>query len=238
MKKFFSLSFIAIVMMFLVTSCGEDPKSALMKLNKEVYRNALKFSDVNVAAQALHNIMVLDPSDSTTRDSLCMLYFNARASLQCINVGMAILEDRPNDTTFLEMVAISKQSLGALEEAHEDYEKLFGMSNKAYHLYQIASLRYNMKRLAEAQTAINQLAQHPDFGTEEVNINYGQGQGQKVPMTAAVWNIQGVLALENKDAATAQQAFAKAVEIYPDFILAKSNLDALTKQQQGASGVE
>ncbi len=233
MKQFFSLSVIAVMLFTLVSSCGEDPKSALMKVNKDIYKQALRFSDINVATHAIYNIMALSPNDSSYLDSLCMLYFNGRASLQCINVGMSILENNPNDTTILEMVAISKQAIGALKEAHDDYEKLYGMSNKAYHLYQMASINYNLKRLTEAQTAINQLAQHPDFEKEEVNITYGQGKNQKVPMTAAVWNIQGVLALENKDAATAQQAFAKAVELYPEFILAKSNLEALEKQAQG-----
>lgn len=59
-----------------------------------------------------------------------------------------------------------------------------------------------------------------------VKIDMGQNQAQQVKLEAAVQNLKGYILLEEypDKKAEAIAAFNKALEIQPDFLLAKNNL--------------
>lgn len=213
--------------------CGcVQPQNAAKQqaeVQKKIFRQAVKYTDFPVARTALYNIIALNPGDSAYVDSLFFFYASSRAFQQAVFLGNELIAKNPGDTTVRELLAISKQALGLMKEALEDYEALFAKTNSPDYLYQIASLQYNLKRVEECNRSVNQLLGMNSAENQKVDIQYGQNQSQQVPVKAAAYNILGVLARDVNQKETAIAAFRKALEVFPDFELAKGNLDALQK---------
>ena len=54
-------------------------------------------------------------------------------------------------------------------------------------------------------------------------------------MKAAAYNVKGICALELNQPDAAKDNFNKALQAFPDFVLAKSNLETLAKKQAGGT---
>lgn len=212
-----------------------DPREAMLEKEREVLEMARKNNDWNVATQAIYNILALSPADSAYRDSLAMLYYDRGAFVQAIQVGNKLLQQRPNDTVLVEMMAIAKESAGQLKESLEHYQQLYEDTRKPYYLYQIASIEFKLRRFNESAVTLNKLLSQEGLEDETVIITYERGRQQRVPIQAAAINIQGVLALEMEKFDLAKQAFEQALQLAPEFQLAKNNLQALKNQSQQAS---
>ncbi|HXH17705.1 MAG TPA: hypothetical protein VNJ07_01375 [Chitinophagales bacterium] len=212
----------------LFAGCIYDTASQIQQ-QKDIYTMARKYGDANAARSALFNLIVLHPKDSSWLDSLFLFYCDTRSYPQAVMLGNELIKKSPDDTTTRELLAISKQSLGLLKEALDDYEILLKATGKSAYLYQIATIQYNLKRVEECAVSIERLLAMPDIENENVLIQYGQNQNlqQRVPIKAAAYNIKGVLARDigNKDVAV--ESFQKALEVFPDFELAKGNLETL-----------
>ncbi len=203
-------------------------------IQRSVFKQALAINDLNVATQALHVMVALQPQNHGLRDSLAFLYFNGGAHVQVVLLGKQILEQDPDKTEILELVAASEQSLGAIKEALTDYETLFTSSKEMYHLYQIASLQYSLKRFGECAASVDRILADPDAPAKKVKITIGQGQSQDVPLNAAAINMKGVIALDMKKLEEAKGHFSNALKIYPEFQLAKMNLESIEKSEEPA----
>lgn len=206
-----------------------DAKEALIEMYKDILNQSLSFNDLSVATDATYALMALQPEDSMRIDTLAAIYFQRGAYPQTIMVGTQILESRPGDVKVMEMMAISKAQLGASLEALADYEKVYAQTNDAYHLYEIASLQYTVRRYGECEMSVKKLLEDPGIKGKEVTLTFKQGQ-QKVPLNAAIQNLWGVLDLDQGKQDSAKQHFMQAVQLFPDFYLAKANLDALNKK--------
>ncbi len=205
-----------------------DTKEVLIKMYEDILNQSLAFNDLAVATQATYSLMALQPEDSARIDTLAAIYFQRGAYPQTVMVGSKVLETTPDNLEVMEMVAISKAQLGASLEALGDYEKLFGKSSDLYHLYEIASLQYTVRRYGECETSIKRLMGSEGINEREVNLSFKQGS-QKVPMNAAVENLYGVLMLEQGKGDEAKKHFETALKIFPEFYLAKGNLDAMNQ---------
>lgn len=226
MKNQYSLALIVICGMLASCTPQQNPAQQV-ELQKKIFKEAVKYTDFPVARTALYNIIALSPKDSVYVDSLFYFYANTRSFPQAVFLGNDLIAKDPNDTTVRELLAISKQAVGLLKESLEDYEILFNKTQKPTYLYQMASLQYTMKRVEECSRSINQLLGLPGIETEKVEIQYGQNQAQMVPIKAAAFNILGVLARDVNQDETAVSAFQKAIEVFPDFELAKGNLQVI-----------
>jgi tetratricopeptide (TPR) repeat protein len=198
----------------------------------QVYQLAIKNGDYQTAVTALYYEMAENPNKKELRDTLAAVYFAIRAFPQCLTVVTELLQERPNDQRLLEVSALCLQAFGSLEglkRSLEQYEKLYGLSKSVYHLYQIATLQYNLKRSGECGLSVEQLLKSPDIDKEKVSISAGQNQTQEVSMRAAALNIRGVLLLEAKNIEGAKQNFKEALKLEPNFILAKGNLELAEK---------
>jgi len=161
------------------------------------------------------------------------LYFNAGAYVQTILLGKEIMEQKPDNKEVLELVAVSEQNLGAQKEALEHYEQLYQLTQSPFHLYQIASLQYSLKRYGECEMSVNRILADPAAGEEMVGITIGKGQTQKVPLKAAAYNMKGVIAMDLSKNDIAKNNFEEALEIFPEFQLASLNLKSLTEGESG-----
>ncbi|MFN8277518.1 MAG: hypothetical protein U0T84_08550 [Chitinophagales bacterium] len=223
---------VAALALFTLVSQAQDN----FELQMKVYSNALRYYDLPVATTALYNAMAIKPERKDLRDSLALIYFAGERYAQSYTLGEEILKDNPKRTDILELVAVSKQSLGMTKEALADYENLYKAQKQAFYLYQIATLQYQLKRYGECVASLDQIISDPEAKKQTVNIRNANGAGQSVPMVAAACNVKGIVALELNQEASAKELFNKALAEFPDFVLAKGNLLQLEQKQNKATG--
>lgn len=204
-------------------------------LKEKVFKESLKYGDLLVAKQALFEMIALKPENKALKDSLAYIYINLGSLQQAILLTREILEANPENLGILEVKAVAEQNLGLSKESLTSYESLYGKSKNVYHLYQIATLQYDLKRMAECNSSIDQILVSPEVDKKELNIGTGvRGQQQRVILKAAALNIKGVLAMDLNENTVAKVCFEEAIKLTPDFVLAKNNLDFLTKKNQPA----
>jgi tetratricopeptide (TPR) repeat protein len=229
MKKI--LITLSLAMVLLTTTVRAQDFDTQMK----VYSSALKYYDLNVAISALYNAMAMKPDRKDLRDSLALLYFAGERYGQSYVIGEEILKDNPKRNDILEMVAVSKQNIGLQKEALSDYEKLFAADPKQiFYLYQIATIQYQLKRYGECIASLDQIIANEASAKQNVSIRNGNNTSQSVPMKAAALNVKGIVATELNQDANAKDFFNQAIQLFPDFALAKANLASLAQKSTGA----
>lgn len=192
-----------------------------------MFRQALNFGDIAVATEAIYGLYSLHPDSSALMDTLAALYFQRAAWPQVILVSTEIIAKNPANQAALELRAVANQSMGRAKEALEDYESLYGKTKNAYHLYEICALQFAMKRFGECEGSAQRLLSDPEVKDKRIDITMQDGRAQEVPLHAAVMNLTGVMFLEQGKSDAAKAAFEAALKAFPEFILAKGNLDAL-----------
>lgn len=209
--------------------------TASYRIERAVYLNALKYSDLAVAKNAVYKMIALNPTDQTLKDSLLFIYFNAGSFGQSILLCRELLAADASRSNILEIKAVSEQNLGMVKESLESYEKVFAQSKSIYHQYQIAVLQYQIKRFGECNANLSEILKNEKALTEKVTITVTQEQSQQVILKAAALNILGVMNLEGKRDVEAKANFAEALKIQPDFALAKNNLSLVEKKSKPAA---
>lgn len=204
-------------------------------MQMSIYKKAIGNFDYSVATNAIYNMMALRPDQKNLRDTLVILYYNQGAYPQVTLVGKQILDDHPENYQVLELVAVSKQGLGMLKESLADYEKLYGVSKDLFHLYQIATIQYQLKRFGECELSLNKVLASDQANDKTVGINNPDQTTQQVPIKAAVHNMIGVVAMELNRPDQAKLNFQKAIELFPEFALAQANVTALAKRIEGGA---
>ena len=219
----------------LATACFIGSLSAqdAFEVQMKAYKIALKNYDLSADTNSVYVMMALKPERVDLNDSLALLYFAGERYGQAYIIGEEILKANPNRKDMLELVAVSKQNLGMVKESLADYEKLYSADKGIYYLYQIATLQYQLKRYGECVASLDQIINNPESAQQKVNIML-QGGSQDVPMKAAALNVKGICALELNQEDAAKDNFNKALEVFPDFVLPKGNLEMIAKQKAQA----
>lgn len=193
-----------------------------------IYKTAIQYNDYNVAANALYQALALKPNRTDLKDTLCLVYFSAQNYVQAYLLSSEILKNNENNTTILEIAATSKKNLGLTKEALDDFDKLNRLKPQLYYLYQIATMQFQLKRVGECLVTLDKIITAPDAEKETASISVGN-EVQKVPYKAAALNIKGIVALELDKKDEAKLLFTEALKVYPEFVLAKNNLQAISK---------
>ena len=226
MKKSLITLFLSLVLLT-TTVRAQDAFDTQMK----VYATALRYYDLNVAISALYNAMALKPDRKDLRDSLALVYFAGERYGQSYTIGEEILKENPKRNDILEMVAVSKQSLGLVKEALADYEQLYAADKQLFYLYQISTLQYQLKRFGECVASLEQIIGNENAAKQNVSIRNSNGTSQSVPMKAAALNVKGIVALDLNQDVNAKEFFNQALQIYPEFALAKGNLAQMEQKR-------
>lgn len=206
---------------------GKPSGSSLDKSYKAIYADAMKFGDYAVATNAVYGLLSLHPDSTSLLDTLAAIYFQRGAWPQVVLVTTDILGKNDANQGALELRAVANQSLGRAKESLDDYEKLYGQNSNPYHLYEIAALQFAMKRFGECEGSVQRLLADQTIKDKTIVISLQDGRSQDVPLAAASMNLLGVMNLEQGKKENAKMAFESALKVFPEFILAKNNLDAL-----------
>lgn len=225
MKKIvFTLTLLASVSLFAQSSSDLDLEIKKMEL-------ALGFGDKDVAVSKMYNVIALQGVESVYKDSLAYLYFNNRNYLSCYLVTKDVLDRKPDNVEILEMNTISLESIGAKSKAIEGYKSLLAKSNRSYHAYKLAGLQYETKAMAEAFATIKKADNLPNDESINVSFQVNPNYSQEVKLKPAIAYLEGIIAVGLEKKEDAKAAFERALLLFPDFVLAKSELSALTEQE-------
>ena len=228
LMKFNLLLFIAITSISLGTLAQSNPKeSDEYKLNKQVYLQAKKYSDVGVAKNALYKLIALDPNDVSLLDSLVLLYFDYNQHAPSLLVSLDILKKNPNNLVALEINAVSYENLQLYDKALTSYEALYLRNNNLYTLYKVAFLQYNLKRFSESKTSADIILKDEQSQEFKIVFNPDRNTSEQVTMKAAVLNLKGLIAKEEGNKEEARKLFNEAIASGDPFTFAKQNLAAL-----------
>jgi len=204
-----------------------------VELEKQKLKQALIYGDQSTATNMMYNIIALEGEKSVYKDSLAYLYFNRRSYLSCFLATEDALKNNPNNIEILEMNAFSIEALGAYDKAIESYKKLLITSNNNYHAYKVASLQFELKKFDEAYASIKKAELLPDNGTENITFSVNQNYNQPVPLKAAIVYLKGLTELNLDDKVATKASMQKAIQLFPEFVLAKevlSNLEVKPKE--------
>jgi len=217
------------------TTLSKAIKQEYLKVQKKAYRMALTNQDFMAAANALYCIIVLDKK-MAWKDSLANLYFSNGAFVQCMAVARGILLEAPDNQRMLEMLAISEDSTGNLKGAIDAYERLYTQTQNIQILYLIATFQYTLKRYGECESSIQNLLNHPEINKATISIKESKDHPlQEVPLKAAVLNLRGVMLKELNKKEEAKKNFEEALQLFPEYILAKGNLEEMKKADGNTS---
>ena len=198
---------------------------------KQKLKQALAYGDKIIAANSMYNIIALEGPQSNYKDSLAYLYFNGANYVSTFLVTNDIIKNKPNNIELLEMNAISLESMGVLEKAAEAYNNLFLKTNNNFHAYKLAGLQLALNKFNEAFVSIKKADALPDNGTLQVRFQVNKNYSQNVKLKPAIAYIEGVINMNLKKDAAAKQSFERAIQLFPDFVLAKSRLETLNKKE-------
>lgn len=206
--------------------------SSTVETYKKAYYMALRCGDAQAAVNSLYLIIAEEGDLSPYKDSLLLMYFDMASFVQCERVATELVKtyadsiEKGKKLTQLEILAISQASLGKVKEAIESFDKLLSKTNEMYHAYRLAELQYTYKRVGEALQSTMRAENLTNSMKAPVKLEVEKNKVQEVKLEAAVLNLKGYILLEEypDKKAEAIAAFTKALEIQPDFILAKNNL--------------
>ena len=209
------------------TPVNTDTVQQVDVLTQHFYRKytvAVQWGDEEVAKDALYDLIIRNPGNDSLIYSMAVLYYQSQKYTSSLLVGMELLKRNPKDPAYLEISAVSSESLGVIDRALQYYESLYLLVGNTGTLYKIAFLQYDIKRFAESMVNADILLTKPDVETTKVTFNDAQNKAKEYPMKVSVLNLKGLLKKEQGDMVSAKKLFAEAVAIAPDFIQAKENL--------------
>ncbi len=201
--------------------------STSVELEEKKMQQALAYGDKTIAISKMYNIIALQGPESTYKDSLAYLYFNKREYLSCFLVSKDVLDRNDDNIEMLEMNTISLESIGAKSKAVEGYQKLLAKSNKSYHAYKLAGLQYEINKAEDAYVSIKKADQLPDDSAVTVSFRVNKNYSQDVSLKASIAYLEGIIAEKLEKKVEAKIAFERAIKLFPDFVLAKSQLSSL-----------
>ncbi len=225
MKNFITI----VILIFTVSLQAQESKNLLDHYSK-YYKQMQSQGDIQGVINALTHLNIIDPNEKR-KDTLAVLYMNEGRFIQALNtIGVESL-DSDSDMA-VEVKAISLQSLNEIERALPHYEELFKRKPNPYIAYELADIKIQLNDFLGA-------LKHITFGiansNDDIYRNYFDTQTQyQVSMKAAFIYLKGLLTFkENKDQ-NVDKAIAlmdEALELAPNFNLAKISIDALNAQK-------
>ena len=212
---------------FIITTTAIAQTSNTVEFEKQKLKQALAYGDKTIAASSMYSIINLEGPQSSYKDSLAYLYFNDRNYVSTFLVTNDILKNKPDNVELLEMQAISLESMGAIKKASEAYTTLLTKTNNNYHGYKLAGLQFRLNEFDKAFSTIKKADQLADNEAMKIKFQVNKTYNQNVDLKAAIAYLEGIIAINLKKSEEAKISFARAIKIFPDFVLAKGELAKL-----------
>ena len=208
------------------TSSGLD---TLVNPHLAVYKKTRAIGDNSTAIHSLHYLLATEPKASNYADTLAYLYLDAGAYPQAYRLAESILRDNTNDNLALEIKALSAIQLQDPVVGLESYSTLYDRTAQISYGFRKLQLQYGLRRLGESVTTAEQLLTKLSAQDKtEIAVEKADNKSsQKVALKAGILYLQGLSleALKEKDKAIT--ALRTALQINPDYEMAKQKLNSL-----------
>jgi tetratricopeptide (TPR) repeat protein len=225
-KHIFSYLIAALIL----SSCNQQNNSVAEKQHDiMVYHQAVSFGDIGTAIYSIHSLMARDTANLSYYDSLAVLYYNSNNFPQAIQAGQKALLKEPNSEKLMRIVSDAAKRMGKAEIALPYFLKLSELTKNPEFDYEAAVLRFYGQQYDEAEKGINKVLDMSSSDKYFVVIVASDNKQQRVPLKAALLNLLGFIRQKQDKKDEARDNYQKSLAIFPDFILAKNNLEALNK---------
>lgn len=215
-----------VVAIFAMIASRVSAQDDMKKIYQANYDRALVYNDFFEAKSALYKLVIMEPENDSLLATLAYLYFDARQYASNVLICMDVLKLNPNNTSAMEMIAISYENLGLKDKALEYYEKLYLKTNDFQLLYKMAFFQYDLSKFLQSITNIDFLLQQPE--AEEATVFFTiEDEEKEFPIKTALFNLKGLVNKELGNIVESRQNYEEALKLSPDFIFAKENMEAL-----------
>ncbi len=214
-----------------------DPvKAERIAHNKAVYDMAAKVHDNYTQLNALYNIMADDTTNSLRNmDSVAEIYLKLNLGTPALKMAEKILAREPGNEKMLELKAEGDMSLGKNEEALNINRQLFDRTKKLKYLFNIANVQLQTNNMKDLNETLDKIKANPNYQTDSIEVADNQsGMLQKVPAPAVMSYVEAMLSYRNKDVKGMYAKLKQAVTIFPDYINANRDIQAIMQQSQRA----
>jgi len=228
MKKLLIISAFAT----LLGSCKQNnaPQNAESNSTKSpyyaLYEKSMKIKDLNTAITAIQ-LVLLDDSTNSLRDSLPELYGAVNNLPACMQTTEASLKRHPKDEKYKNIKVLCLQQIGDMEGQFMLLQDLFETTGKPQYVSQIAAIQIASGNLKDARQTVDMILTKYNDSKDSLEVFIDENNKQNVPVKAAAWNMKGYIYMQEKNIEKAKDAYFKALEIYPEFVMPKRNLEAI-----------
>ncbi len=205
------------------TRLDTKTRNALNAADQAVYQLAMKYNDLDMAKVKLYDLILRNPENLRYAEALASMYFEMGQASSAALVALDILKANDKNTVGIEIAAYALEQLGALDRALPHFERLHLLTGDNFSLYKSGFIQYNLKKYQEAMNSANMLVKNAK-ADEKIGFPKSQTETQEVSMKAAALNLKGMIYLDQGSKAEAKTAFEEAIQLEPDFDLAKENL--------------
>lgn len=227
---------LAIVCSGLMASAQDAGKTAQqdsipweIQKNAYIYSMAKQYNDPVMARMALYNLIAESPGNPAIYDTLALWYYEYNQLASAALVAQDAMALNPKDLFAAEVAAVSFEGLGVKNRAVENYEKLYLANNNIGTLYKISFLQLDLKRYGEAINNADVIIASPKSETEKLIFPSGEKKTQEIPMKVAAIRLKGMIEQDRGNTALAKDLYQKALDMQPDFVLLKQQIEDMNK---------
>lgn len=201
--------------------------SSQTEVYQKLYAKSIKLKDMHTAIYAIQMVLMTDSANSL-RDSLPELYGAVNNIEACMQTNEETLKRYPNDEKFKNIKVLCLQQIGDMDGQFLMLEDLYKTTKKPQYIAQMASLQLAAGQTKQAVETIDFIiSEFKNNKTDSLDIFIDENNKQKVPVVAAAYNMKGYVYMQKKDINNAKEMYFKALEIYPEFVMPKRNLEAI-----------
>ncbi|GLB51486.1 hypothetical protein NBRC110019_05250 [Neptunitalea chrysea] len=223
-----------IIVFFAVTFMSNaQTNSDLLAHYKKFYAQMKIQGDLQGSINALTHLQVLAPSQAQ-RDTLAYYYLSGNQYAQALYVLGDAKDDNASNLA-IEVKAVAFKSLNMNEQSLEQYEILFKKNPTVYIAYEMADLKTQLGKFNESLQSV-------EYGLSNVKDTdkipfYETQQPYEVAAKAAFLYQKAIaqFSLNQEDFDTPLKTLTDAINVAPNFALAKNIKQALLQKKAGVN---
>jgi tetratricopeptide (TPR) repeat protein len=229
MNKFLTALTIGIITLSACNSKTETANSNTVTNDNQyelLYKRAMAAKDYQTAITAIQ-LTLMNDSTNGLRDSLPELFGAVNNLEACMLATMQSMERYPDNEKFKNIMLICLQQTGDMEGQFALLNDLYQRTKKSQYIIQVASIQMQSGNTKQAMQTIDMLMKEMKNSTDSIDVFLDETNKQKVPVMAALWNMKGYGYMQQKNIEKAKEAFFQSMEIYPEFVMPKRNLQLI-----------
>ncbi|MFT6865601.1 MAG: tetratricopeptide (TPR) repeat protein [Cyclobacteriaceae bacterium] len=192
-----------------------------------IYEMAKNFNDPVIARMAIFNLISFNPGNTALLDTLAVLYLDNNQPVSAALTAQESATIDPKDLFAVELAAISFERIGATAKAIEFYERLYTSNFDINVVYKMGFLQMQVKRFIEASTNADIIIEDPKSEKLKLMFQKSETENQEILLKACGYRLKGMIEEDQGNTSLAKEYYQKALDMEPDFVIMKEQLEAL-----------